>query len=83
VFIKLGPEHASKDEIELAVFEVLGEFLLGVRDLGLLLAVLGSKLWLVVPSFVHSIGYSVHTSKHAINISTPNPPAELEKRIEE
>jgi hypothetical protein len=26
VFIKLEPKHASKDEIELAVFEVLGEF---------------------------------------------------------
>jgi hypothetical protein len=65
VFIKLGPKHASKDEIELAVFEVLGEFRLGVRDLGLLLAVLGSKLRLVVPSFVHSIGYSAH--KHACN----------------
>jgi hypothetical protein len=72
VFIKLGLKHASKDEIELAVFEVLGEFWLGVRDLGLLLAVLGSKLRLVVPSFVHSIVYSAHTSKHAINISTHN-----------
>jgi hypothetical protein len=47
VFIKLGPKHASKDEIELAVFEVLGKFRLGVRDLGLLLAVLGSKLRLL------------------------------------
>jgi hypothetical protein len=56
MFIKLGPKHASKDEIELAVFEVLGEFRLGVRDLGLLLAVLSSKLWLGVPSFAHSIG---------------------------
>jgi hypothetical protein len=54
VFIKLGPKHASKDEIELAVFEVLGKFLLAVLDSGLLLAVLGSKLQLVVPSFVHS-----------------------------
>jgi hypothetical protein len=26
----------------------------------------------VVPSFVHSGGYSAHTSKHAINISTHN-----------
>jgi hypothetical protein len=26
----------------------------------------------VVPSFVHSAGYSVHTSKHAINTSTHN-----------
>jgi hypothetical protein len=24
----------------------------------------------VVPSFVHSVGYSVHISKHAINTST-------------
>jgi hypothetical protein len=70
VFIKLGPKHASKDEIELAVFAVLGEFLLVVRDLGLLLAVLSSMLRLVVPSFVHSVGYSAHTSKHAINTST-------------
>jgi hypothetical protein len=79
MFIKLGPKHASKDEIELAVFEVLREFRLDVRDLGLLLAVLGSNLWLRVPSFVHSVGYSAHTSKHAINISTHNFPAELEE----
>jgi hypothetical protein len=26
----------------------------------------------VVPSFVHSVGYSTHTSKHAINIRTHN-----------
>jgi hypothetical protein len=70
VFIKLGPKHASKDEIELAVFEFLGEFLLVVRDLGLLLAVLGSKLRLVVPSFVHFVGYSAHTIKHTINTNT-------------
>jgi hypothetical protein len=61
MFIKLGPKHASKDVIELAVFEVLGKFQLGVRDLGLLLAVLGSKLRLGVPSFVHSVSYSAHT----------------------
>jgi hypothetical protein len=79
MFIKLGPKHASKDEIELAVFEVLREFRLGVRDLGLLLAVLGSNLRLGVRSFVHSVGYSAHTSKHAINISTHNFPAELEE----
>jgi hypothetical protein len=70
MFIKLGPKHASKDEIELAVFEVLGEFRLGVRDLRLLLAILGFKLWLGIPSFVHSVGYGAHTSNHAINIST-------------
>jgi hypothetical protein len=28
----------------------------------------------VVPSFVHSVGYSARTSKHAINISTHNFP---------
>jgi hypothetical protein len=44
-----------------------------------LLVVLGSKLRLGVPSFVHSVGYSTHTSKHAINISTHNFLAELEK----
>jgi hypothetical protein len=81
VFIKLGPKHASKDEIELAVFEVLGEFLLAVRDSGLLLAVLGSKLRLAVLFLVHSVGYSAHTSKPAINTSTQNLPAELEERI--
>jgi hypothetical protein len=43
---------------------------LAVLDSGLLLAVLGSKLRLMVPSFVHSLGYSVHISKHAINTST-------------
>jgi hypothetical protein len=26
----------------------------------------------VVSSFVHSVGYNAHTSKHAINISTHN-----------
>jgi hypothetical protein len=30
VFIKLGPKHASKDEIELIVFKVFREFLLVV-----------------------------------------------------
>jgi hypothetical protein len=72
MFIKLGPKHASKDGIELVVFEVFGEFRLGVRDLGLLLAVLGSKFQLRVSSFVHSVGYNAHISKHAINISTHN-----------
>jgi hypothetical protein len=69
VFIKLGQKHASKDEIELAVFEVL-EFLLTVLDSGLLLAVLGSKLQLAVLFLVHSVGYSVHTRRHSINTST-------------
>jgi hypothetical protein len=78
VFIKLVPKHASKDKIELAVFEVLREFLLAVRDSGLQLAVLGSKLRLAVLFLVHSVGYSTHTSKHVINTSTQDLPAELE-----
>jgi hypothetical protein len=81
VFIKLGPKHASKDETELAVFEVPGEFLLVVRDLGLLLAVLGSKIRLVVLFLVHSVGYSTQTKKHAINTSTQNMLAELEGKM--
>jgi hypothetical protein len=56
MFIKLGPKHASKDEIEFAVFEVLGKFLLTVLDSGLLLAVLDSKLRLVILFLVHSVG---------------------------
>jgi hypothetical protein len=80
VFLKLGPKHAAKDEIKLAVFEVFGEFLFAVRDLGLLLEVLGSKLWLAVLSLVHSVGYSVHTKKHAINTSTPKQPVELREK---
>jgi hypothetical protein len=38
-------------------------------------------LRLGVPSFVHSVSYSAHTSKHAINISTHNFPAKLEGGI--
>jgi hypothetical protein len=81
VFIKLGPKHASKDEIKLAILEVLGEFLLVVWDLGLLLAVLGSKLRLAVLFLVYSIGYNVHTSTHAVNTNTQNLRAELEGKI--
>jgi hypothetical protein len=62
VFIKLGPKHASKDDNELAIFEVLREFLLAVWDLSLLLAVLGSKLWLAVPFLVHSVDYDTQAS---------------------
>jgi hypothetical protein len=81
VFIKLGPKHASKDEVELVVFEFLGEFLLVVPVLSLLLAVLSSKLRLAVLLLVHFVGYSAHRSKHAINTRTQYLPAELEERI--
>jgi hypothetical protein len=56
IFIKLGQKHASKGKIGLAVFEVFGECRLGVRDLGLLLAVVGSDLRLGVPYSVYSVG---------------------------
>jgi hypothetical protein len=48
-----------------------------VQDLGLLLAVLGSKLRLVVPSFVHSVGYSAQASMQSKQAHTILP-AELE-----
>jgi hypothetical protein len=71
-FIKLGPKHASKDEIELVVFEVLG---------GLLHTVLNSKLQLAILLLVYFVGYIAHTSKHAINTSTQNLPDEHEGKI--
>jgi hypothetical protein len=37
-----------------------------------LLAVVGSKLRLGVPSFIYFVGYSAHIGKQAINISTHN-----------
>jgi hypothetical protein len=76
MFIKLGPKHASKDEIELAIFEVFGECRLGVWDLGLLLAVVGSDLRFRVPSFVYFVGYSAHTSKQSIYTISPAELAE-------
>jgi hypothetical protein len=77
LFIKLGQKHASKDGGELAVFEVFGECRLGVRDLGLLLAVVGFDLRLGVPSSVYSVGYGAYTSKQAILAHMF--PAELEE----
>jgi hypothetical protein len=46
----------QRGKVELAVFEVFGEGRLGVRDLGLLLAVVGFDLWLGVPYSVYSVG---------------------------
>ena len=70
VFIKLGRKHASKDGIELAVFEAFGKvlsFRLGVVDLilvPLLVELLASGL-----SFVHTAIYSTH-NKHPISTKT-------------
>ena len=68
VFIKLGQKHASKDGIELAVFEAFGKVLsfgLGVVDLilvPLLVELLTSGL-----SFVHSVVYSAYNQEHNQN----------------
>jgi hypothetical protein len=79
-FIKLGPRHASKDKIELVVFEVLGEFRLGVRDLGSLLAVLGSKLgsW-YPPSFTLSAIACTKAGRQSIQAHTIFP-ADLKEK---
>jgi hypothetical protein len=59
VFIKLGQKHASKGEVELAVFEVLREFLSAVWVLGLLCKERGSELLLGF-FLVHSVSYGIH-----------------------
>ena len=53
---KLGLNHASKDEIGLAVFGVFRELRLAVRDLGLLLVVRGSESFLE-RLLVHVVSY--------------------------
>jgi hypothetical protein len=72
---KTRTEACIKGGAELAVFEIFGECRLGVRDLGLLLAVVGFDLRLGVPSSVYSVGYGTHTSKQAVLAHTF--PAEL------
>jgi hypothetical protein len=56
----------QRGKVELAVFVVFGECRLGVRDLGLLLAVVGSKLRLGVPHSFYFVGYGIHTSRQAM-----------------
>jgi hypothetical protein len=46
----------QRGKVELAVFEVFRECRLGVRDLGLLLAVVGFDLRLGVPYSVYFVG---------------------------
>jgi hypothetical protein len=55
VFIKLGPKHASKDEIELAVFKAFLEQLLAVQVLGLLRTIHSSDFFLRF-FLAHSVG---------------------------
>ena len=60
MFIKLGQNMQSKDEIELAVFESFREVLLAVRVFCLRLAVL------LVDGFLlgHSVIYGAHKQPH-------------------
>ena len=60
MFIKTGTKHASKDEIELAVFKAFREVLIEVLSFGFGVAVLlvdGSSL-------VHTVIYDAHKQAH-------------------
>ena len=65
MFIKLGRNMQSKDEIELAIFKAFQEFLLAVRFFRLRLAVLFGEL-LDGFSLVHIVIYGTH-NQHTIN----------------
>jgi hypothetical protein len=57
-------KYATKGGIGLAILKAFQEFLLSVWVLGLLLAVVGSKLRLVVLLLIHSVGYDTHKQSH-------------------
>jgi hypothetical protein len=59
VSVKIWIKYASKGGIGLAVLKAFQEFLLAVRVLGFLLAVLSSELLLV-----HSVGYDTNKQAH-------------------
>ena len=65
-FYKTGTKYASKDEIELAVFESSRELRLAVRVFGLRLAVWLGKL-LDGFSLVHTVIYGAHKQAHKHN----------------
>jgi len=73
---KTETKYASKDEIELAVFETFREFLLAVLVLGLGVAVLVGKL-LDGFSLVHTVIYGAHKQAHKHN----NKMSSKEKKI--
>ena len=69
MFIKLGQKHASKDGIELAVFEAFGEVLVEALSFGLgvteLVLVRGLAVQLVNGlSFVDTVVYDTYKQKH-------------------
>ena len=66
---KIGTKYASKDEIELAIFETFREFLLAVLVLRLRLAVLllaHLLAVLLIDGFLlgHSVIYGAHKQAH-------------------
>ena len=69
MFIKLGQKHASRDGIELAVFEAFGEVLIKVLsfELGiaeLILVRLLTVLLINRLSFVHTVIYDAYKQAH-------------------
>ena len=69
MFIKTRAKHASKDGIELAVFEAFGEVLIEALSFGLGVAELVLVHWLVVLlinglSLIHTVIYDAY--KHTI-----------------
>ena len=69
MFIKTGTKHASKDEIELAVFESFGEVLVEALSFGFGVAELVLVRWLAVLlvnglSLVHTVVYDAYKQTH-------------------
>ena len=69
MFIKTRTKHASKDGIELAVFEAFGEVLVEALSFGLGVAELVLVRWLVVLlvngfSLVHTVVYDAYKQTH-------------------
>ena len=69
MFIKARTKHASKDGIELAVFEAFGEILVEALSFGLGVAKLVLDHGLVALlvnglSFVHTVVYDMHKQTH-------------------
>ena len=69
MFIKTGTKHASKDEIELAVFKAFREVLIEVLSFGFVVAELVLVRLLTVLlvdglSLVHSVIYDAHKQAH-------------------
>ena len=69
MFIKTGTKHASKDEIELAVFKAFREVLIEVLSFGFVVAELVLVRLLTVLlinglSFVHTVVYDTYKQTH-------------------